>query len=149
MKKTFIALATIIIFILCGCQADNEMDISDYESDIKKAQKITVVSSETSEVVEIISKKEDIENFIIALDLDNWTLKKLSKDTTEIGSFILSQEETIKWEQTDADETLYEIATFTYYDNAYIGLKIAGLDMTFGVSADTANFLNRHFEQFN
>lgn len=68
------------------------------------------------------------------------------KSTTEIGSFILVQEEAIKQEQTDTDKILHEIATFTCYDNAYISLKISGVDMSFGISTDIANFLNGYFK---
>lgn len=146
MKRIFLTIATIVTLFLSGCQANNEKEISNYGNDIAKAQEIAVVSPETSEVIETIDSKENIEDFILALDLDNWTLKKLPKEATEIGSFVLSQEETIKVGQTNTDGTLYDIAEITLYDNSYLKFEISGINMTFGVSKDTANYLNGYFD---
>ena len=40
-------------------------------------------------------------------------LETLPEEATEIGSFGLTQEETIKLGQTDTDGTLFDIATIT------------------------------------
>ena len=48
--------------------------------------------------------------------------------------------------QTDTDGTLYDIATITLYNGAYISFEIGGFDMTFEVSEDTADYLNGYFE---
>ena len=74
---------------------------------------------------------EEIEDFVSALDLDQWELKTLPDEASEIGSFGLAQEETIKLGQTDTDGTLYDIATITLYNGAYISFEIGGFDMTF------------------
>ena len=60
--------------------------------------------------------------------------------------FGLAQEETIKLGQTDTDGTLFDIAAITLYSGNFIGLEIGGLDMTFEVSEDTADYLNGYFE---
>ena len=67
-------------------------------------------------------------------------------EASEIGSFGLAQEETIKLGQTDTDGTLYDIAAITLYSGNVIGFDIGGLDMTFEVSEDTADYLNGYFE---
>lgn len=120
--------------------------MSDYGDDISKAQEITVVSADTSEVIDTITSKEDIEAFVAALDMDEWKLKALPEEATEIGSFGFSQEETVKLGQTDTDGTLYDIAAITLYNDSCIGFEIGGLDMTFEVSNDTADYLNGYFE---
>lgn len=145
MKKILIATA-ILTLLLCGCQSNKNTDMSDYGNDISKAQEITVVSADTSEVIDTISSKEDIEAFVAALDMDEWKLKALSEEATEIGSFGFSQEETVKLGQTDTDGTLYDIAAITLYNDSCIGFEIGGLDMTFEVSNDTADYLNGYFE---
>ena len=76
--------------------------------------------------------------------LDEWRLKKLPSEAAEIGSFGLSQEETIKFGQTDTDGTLYDIAKITLYEGSYISFEIGNLNTTFEVSEETANDL---FEQ--
>lgn len=151
MKRIFLTIATILTLLFSGCQSNNETDISVYSDDIAKAQEITVVSADTSEVLETITAKDDIENFILTLDLDKWKLKTLPDNATEIGSFRLSQGETIKYGQTDTDGTLYDIATITLYDGSYIRFEICGLDIpflntTYEVSEDTADYLNEYFE---
>ena len=145
MKKILIATAILTLF-LCGCQSNKNTDTSDYGDNLSKAQEITVVSADTPEVIETITSKEDIEAFIAALDLDEWKLETLPEDATEIGSFGFLQEETVKLGQADTDGNLYDIAAITLYNDSYIGFETGDLDMTFEVSKDTADYLNKYFE---
>jgi hypothetical protein len=145
MKKILILSAAILV-LLCGCQANEETNASDYGDDISKAQEIAVISPDTSEVIDTITDTEEIKDFVSALNLDQWELKTLPDEASEIGSFGLAQEETIKLGQTDTDGTLYDIAAITLYSGNVIGFDIGGLDMTFEVSEDTADYLNGYFE---
>ena len=145
MKKTLI-LSAVILVLLCGCQANNDTNASDYGDDISKAQEIAVISHDTSEVIDTITDTEEIKDFASALNLDQWELKTLPDEASEIGSFGLAQEETVKLGQTDTDGTLYDIAVITLYSGDYIGFEIGGFDMTFEVSEDTADYLNGYFE---
>ena len=145
MKKILILSAAILV-LLCGCQANEETNASDYGDDISKAQEIAVISPDTSEVNDTITDTEEIKDFVSALNLDQWELKTLPDEASEIGSFGLAQEETIKLGQTDTDGTLYDIAAITLYSGNVIGFDIGGLDMTFEVSEDTADYLNGYFE---
>lgn len=146
MKRFFLTIAAVLTLLLSGCQANNGTDFSAYSDDIAKAQEIAVVSADTSEILETITAQNDIEDFILALDMDKWKLKTLPDNATEIGSFNLAQEETIKYGQTDTDGTLYDVATITLYKGSYISFEIGGLDMTFAVSEDAADYLNGYFE---
>ncbi len=145
MKKILITLMAVLT-LLCGCQAKENANVSDYGEDISKAQEIAIISSDTAEVVDTITDIEEIKDFILALNLEQWELKPLPDEASEIGSFGLSQEETIKLGQTDTDGILYDIATITLYNGAYISFEIGGLDMTFEVSEVTAEYLNKYFE---
>ena len=145
MKKILILSAAILV-LLCGCQANEETNASDYGDDISKAQEIAVISPDTSEVIDTITDTEEIKDFVSALNLDQWELKALPDEASEIGSFGLAQEETIKLGQTDTDGTLFDIAAITLYSGNFIGFEIGGLDMTFEVSEDTADYLNGYFE---
>ena len=145
MKKILITLVTILA-LLCGCQANENTNTSDYGDDISKAQEIAVISPDTAEVIDTITDTEEIKNFVSALNLDQWELKTLPDEAAIIGSFGLAQEKTIKLGQTDTDGTLYDIATITLYNGDYISFEIGGLDMTFEVSEDTADYLNGYFE---
>lgn len=145
MKKIFLILAAILTLLLSGCQTNRGTDISAYSDTIAKAQEITVVSADTSEILEMITSKNEIENFVQSLDSDKWKLKALPDNTTKIGSFNLSQEETIKYGQTDTNGTLHKVATITLYDNSYISIEISGVEMTFAVSENTADYLKGYF----
>jgi hypothetical protein len=144
MKKIFMVLFMLTVF-LCGCQANKDTDMSDYKNDISKAQGIAIISADTSNVIDTITSKEDIEDFVASLELDKWTLKELPTDAKEVGSFGLSQEETIKLGQTVTDGTLYDVGKITLYDFQYIDFEIAGLSMTFEVNEETAEYLNGFF----
>ena len=145
MKKILITLVAILA-LLCGCQANENTNTSDYGDDISKAQEIAVISPDTAEVIDTITDTEEIKNFVSALNLDQWELITLPDEAAIIGSFGLAQEKTIKLGQTDTDGTLYDIATITLYNGDYISFEIGGLDMTFEVSEDTADYLNGYFE---
>ena len=145
MKKIMITLM-VILTLLCGCQANENTNASDYGDDISKAQEIAVVSPETAEVMDTITGAEEIKDFVLALEVDKWKLETLPGEATEIGSFGLAQEETIKLGQTDTDGTLFDIATITLYDGDYISFEIGGLDRAFEVSEETADYLNGYFE---
>ena len=145
MKKILVTLVAILA-LLCGCQANENTNASDYGDDISKAQEIAVISPDTAEVIDTITDTEEIKNFVSALNLDQWELKTLPDEAAIIGSFGLAQEKTIKLGQTDTDGTLYDIATITLYNGDYISFEIGGLDMTFEVSEDTADYLNGYFE---
>lgn len=148
MKKILIALVAIIT-LLCGCQAIKNTNSTDYGNAISKAQEITVISPNTAEVIETITDAKEIEDFVSALNVDQWELKPLPDEASKIGTFGLAQEKTIKLGQTDTDGTLYDVATITLYNGSYIGIEIRGLDdldMTFAVSKDTADYLNGYFE---
>lgn len=146
MKRMLIALAAAWTLFLCGCQADENKRVSDYKDDISKAQEIAVISSDTSEVIGTITDAKDIKEFVLALKPESWKLKSLPDEEAEIGSFRLAQTETIKLGQADTDGTLQEIAAITLYEGDYIGFEIGGLDMTFEVSGETADYLSGYFE---
>ena len=148
MKKILIAFVAILT-LLCGCQAGKNTDAADYGDAISKAQEIAVISPDTAEVIETITDAKVIENFVSALNVDQWELKPLPDEASEIGTFELAQEKTITLGQTDTDGTLYDVATITLYSGSYIGIEICGLDgldMTFAVSEDTADYLNGYFK---
>ena len=148
MKKALIAFVAILT-LLCGCQASKNTNSTDYGDAISKAQEITVISPDTAEVIETITDAKEIEDFVSALDVDQWELKPLPDEASKIGTFGLAQGKTIKLGQTDTDGTLYDVATITLYDGSYIGITICdldALDMPFAVSKDTADHLKEYFE---
>lgn len=70
MKKIMITLM-VILTLLCGCQANENTNASDYGDDISKAQEIAVVSPETAEVMDTITGAEEIKDFVLAVVSSN------------------------------------------------------------------------------
>ena len=147
MKKVWILAAVMMIALLCGCQASEDTG-ADYGDDFSKAQEIAVIPAGTSEVTKIISSDEDIEAFVLGMDVENWKLAELPEGAVEVGTFGLSQEKTIRLGQTDTDGTLYDVAMITLYEEPYITVEIVGIDMemTLEVSKDAADHLKGYFE---
>ena len=85
MKKIWIVLPAILaLAFFSGCQAKESTGVSAYTDHISKAQEIAIVSSATSEAMEIITDEEDIadtedadENVILGQDVEAGT--KLAK----------------------------------------------------------------------
>lgn len=145
MKKMFLALV-MVSALLCGCQAEESSDVSEYYNEVSKAQEIAVVSADTSSVIQTLAGKEEIEAFMAAMDMEKWELGKLPKGAEEIGSFGLSQEETVKFGQTETDGELYDVCKISVYDASYVKFEAAGLDMVFEISEDAADYLQGFFE---
>lgn len=148
MKKILIPFMAILI-LLCGCQANENTNAAEYGNDLSKAQEIAVISPDTAAVIDTMTDPKELEDFVSALNLDQWELKTLPEEASEIGAFGLAQEKTIQLGQTDPDGTLYDVTTITLYDGSYIGIEIVGLDgldLTFAVGKDTADYLNGYFK---
>lgn len=122
--------------------------VSEQESinDLSKAQRIDVVSPETSEVIKTITDRTEIEDFVSALAVDEWAPESQPEGAAAAGIFNLYQEKTIKAGETETDGTLYEIGTITVYDAPYIAFRAAGFDITFKISEKTADYLKSYFE---
>ena len=125
MKKILVTLVAILA-LLCGCQANENTNASDYGDDISKAQEIAVISPDTAEVIDTITDTEEIEDFVSALDLDQWELKTLPDEASEIGSFGLAQEETIKLGRRTPMERYMILLPSPYTMELISVLKLAG-----------------------
>lgn len=145
MRRMFIILVMVSV-LFCGCGKEERADISGYYNGISKAQEIAVVSADTSSVIQTLIGKEDIGDFMMALDMDKWELGKLPSGAEEIGSFGLSQEETVKFGQTGTNGKLYDICKISVYNDSYVKFEVEGLKMVFAISEGAADYLQGYFE---
>lgn len=145
MKKMFLVLVMVSV-LFCGCGKEERADASGYYNEVSKAQEIAVVFADTSNVIQTLTDKEDIGDFIMALDMDKWELGKLPSGAEEIGSFGLSQEETVKFGQTEMDGELYDVCKISVYNDSYVKFEVAGLKMVFSISEGAADYLQGYFE---
>lgn len=146
MKKILGAMTVMLMLILCSCGSDDSEAFKSGE-EINKAQEIAVIPPGQTEACERINDKESINAFVTALDVDRWKMKPLHGGAQEIGSFGLSQEKTVRLGQADTDtDDMYDIGRIILYEDNYIILETAGMDMTFKVSNDTSDYLGGYFE---
>lgn len=146
MKKILISLL-IPTLLLCGCHADNgKEDAAEYYEELSKTQEIAVLPAQTSTTAQILTESEQIADFIFALDIEHWELKTLPKAAELVGTFQLSQEETIKFGESTADGELYPVCEILCYEDIpYVTLEIANMKMTFNVSDTTIEYLTEYF----
>lgn len=146
MKK-ILMLLLISAMLLCSCHADSEKeDVSEYYGELSKAQEITVLPANTSTATQVLTESEEISDFIFALDMEHWEMKTLPKEAELVGTFQLSQEETIKFGESTTDGELYPVCeVLCYGDIPYVTLEMTGLKMTFKVSDTTMEYLADYF----
>lgn len=145
MKKLlFVVIGCVLV--LCGCQSKENTSLNNQYDEISKAQAIQIINADTSDILETITSKEEIENFITALDMEKWEYDSLPENAHQSGLFVFSQEETLKAGQTVTDGKLYDTCKiYTYQDCPYISFEIAEMNMNFKVTDSTKEYLNAYF----
>ena len=146
MKKILMLLLIYTMF-LCGCHADSiKEDVSEYYGELSKAQEIAVLPTNTSAATQILTNKEEISDFISALDVEHWEMKTLPKTAELVGTFQFSQEKTRKFVESATGGELYSVCEIRCYkDIPYIMQEIAGIKMTFKVSDTAMEYLADFF----
>lgn len=146
MKRIIFMLALCAVF-LCGCQTTGSSGASSYSEEFSKAQEIRIVSAEDPDDIETLTDDGAISDFITELDLESWSLESLPRDAEVLGTFVLSQEETVKFGETETDGELYDICKlYAYRESPYITMEIEGFGMDFKISDAAAEYLSGFFE---
>lgn len=147
MKKIILTIVLSSLF-LCGCDVVNENgQESGYYSDLTKAQKITVISADTSDISQEMTENQEISDFISALDIEHWELGSLPETARLAGTFQFSQEETLKFGQDASDREMSAICEILCYEDIpYLTLKTAGVKISFRVSETTIEYLTQYFQ---
>lgn len=145
--KRILMLLLISTILLCGCHANNRKeDVAEYYGELSKTQEIAVLPANTSTATQTLTESEEISDFIFALDMEHWEMKTLPKVTELVGTFQLSQEETIKFGESATNGELYSVCEMLCYEDIpYVTLKIAGMKMTFKVSDTVMEYLSDYF----
>ncbi len=148
MKRIWMLLL-IPTILLCGCHANSEKeDVAEYYEELSKAQEITVLPADTSAATQILTESEEISDFIFALDMEHWEMKPLPKTAELVGTFQLSQEETIQFGESATDGELYPVCEILCYGEVpYVTLEIAGMKMTFKISDTAMDYLADYFRE--
>lgn len=145
MKKTLASLVCLlcaIVFTLAGCGQSSSGDVS--ADDLSKAEAIAVTAKDGT-VLETITDKAAIEAFVTDLCIDGWSLSELPEDAVRVGSFGLSQKETIHPGETASDAERYDVGIITVYEGPYLSVSLLGFDFVFTIPDDAHQMLMDYF----
>ena len=112
---------------------------------LEKAQKIEVLSVDNQKsVLNVITSKTDINEFVHSLQMDKWRIKDIPLNVTREKIYKMYQEDTTKLGESSTDKKeLKQIATIiTYKDSPYITFKIKKLNLSFKVPKDVEEYLS-------
>lgn len=132
--------------LLAGCQGEQGAEVSGYEADMKKAQKIEAVPAGEAGAARTVTAEDEIVDFVEGLDIESWRMTALPQGAKEIGRFELSQEGTLKLGQEEGGGPLERTAAIILYEGEYIRFETGGINMDFKVSGDAAEYLGGYFE---
>ncbi|RSL34261.1 hypothetical protein D7Z54_06805 [Salibacterium salarium] len=145
MKKTFLSFLLVMVsvsFTLAGCNTGDENTNSDWKGEFTKAQKIDVVSPDSSDVIMTISEDAEIENFIESLKIDDWNVADIPSDANKGIAFKMYQEV-----GASGEGDLEEVATMTTFkDTSYIEFSFQGFSFNFKVPEEVIEYLNGYSE---
>jgi len=147
MKKRLILSWTLLLCVvaLAGCRITTYSAPLFKADEIAKAQEIRVTDSATGDAITSLTEKEELEDFIEAMDVERWRIADLPADLTRETAFTLYQAETVTVLFGDNTHEVNEICTFhSYRDAAYITIEIplVQFDINFSIPGKAADYLH-------
>ena len=135
-KKIFITFTIALLVIGLGIyfvikNKDNDYDLDNFT----KAQLVEVYDYETDEIICKYDTKEDIDSFVINLDIEEWKISNIPQEDTAKYYIVMYQEPTKKVQDNENSSDIEQIATMTIYNSGeYVELKVSGIKFDFKTS---------------
>lgn len=135
-KKIFITFTIALIVIGIGIYFVINSRSSQYDLDnFTKAQLVEVYDYETDEIICKYDTKEDIDSFVINLDIEEWKISNIPQEDTAKYYIVMYQEPTKKVQDNENSSDIEQIATMTIYNSGeYVELKVSGIKFDFKTS---------------
>lgn len=133
--KRIIAAALLAALLLSGCAAAQD----DLEGAAAKAQAIEIRDAEGEEVLSI-TDSEEIEEFVIALEMDGWSPAAIPQDAALLCTVEFYQEGTVKLGQTPSGE-LYRTLGLKVYEGGFLTLVLEEAALAFEIPPSAAEYL--------
>lgn len=135
-KKIFITFTIALLVIGLGIyfvikNKDNDYDLDNFT----KAQLVEVYDYETDEIICKYDTKEDIDSFVINLDIEEWKISNIPQEDTAKYYIVMYQEPTKKVQDNENSSDIEQIVTMTIYNSGdYVELKVSGMKFDFKTS---------------
>lgn len=136
-KITVAGLILVLALVLmagCGSSSDEETYNSDWQGAINASQGVQIVGAVDNQVLATYSEDAEIEGFLDALAIDQWTEGELPEDAKVEYNVSFFKEGTITMDDSEGNDSLTVVARIkTYADSNIITLESLGLSLNFEV----------------
>ena len=133
--KRIIAAALLAALLLSGCAAAQD----DLEGAATKAQAIEIRDAAGEEVLSI-TDREEIEEFVSALEMDSWSPAAIPQDAALLCSAEFYQEKTVKLGQTQP-EGWDLVLRMELYEGGVIAVELLSTTMALELTPSAAEYL--------
>ncbi|WP_026906714.1 hypothetical protein [Paucisalibacillus globulus] len=112
---------------------------------MSSVQKVAeLVPGEQNPVI-IMEDKKEVAEFIQKLQMEKWQMDEIPSSKKKMKEYILYQQETINFGESNKDKELKQVASLiTYHDLPYIELKWSKFNLVFKAPEEVVEYLSNH-----
>lgn len=144
IKKIIITFIIAFLVIGLGIYFAIKIDNNDYDFEsFAKAQLVEVYDFETDGILYKYDTKEEIDDFVANLGIENWKISSIPQDDIVKYYVVMYQEPTKNVIDDENNSGIEQIATMTIYSSGeYVELKTSGMKFDFKSSQNLLSMFN-------
>ena len=144
IKKIIITFIIAFLVIGLGIYFAIKIDNNDYDFEsFAKAQLVEVYDFETDGILYKYDTKEEIDDFVANLGIENWKISSIPQDDIVKYYVVMYQEPTKTVIDDENNSGIEQIATMTIYSSGeYVELKTSGMKFDFKSSQNLLSMFN-------
>ena len=144
IKKIIITFIIAFLVIGLGIYFAIKIDNNDYDFEsFVKAQLVEVYDFETDGILYKYDTKEEIDDFVVNLGIENWKISSIPQDDIVKYYVVMYQEPTKNVIDDENNSGIEQIATMTIYSfGEYVELKTSGMKFDFKSSQNLLSMFN-------
>lgn len=144
IKKIIITFIIAFLVIGLGIYFAIKIDNNDYDLEsFVKAQLVEVYDFETDGILYKYDTKEEIDDFVANLGIENWKISSIPQDDIVKYYVVMYQEPTKNVIDDENNSGIEQIATMIIYSSGeYVELKTSGMKFDFKSSQNLLSMFN-------
>lgn len=144
IKKIIITFIIAFLVIGLGIYFAIKIDNNDYDFEsFVKAQLVEVYDFETDGILYKYDTKEEIDDFVVNLGIENWKISSIPQDDIVKYYVVMYQEPTKNVIDDENNSGIEQIATMIIYSSGeYVELKTSGMKFDFKSSQNLLSMFN-------